>query len=378
MVQGESLMKHTLIYVGEFVLPDKGAAANRVVSNAKAFRAAGYDTVFLGASGSADYFDGVRKINGTENMVEEAHPSTTVQWVKHIFSADNILTAVKEYDADAVILYNLPVVTFLAVKFALRKTDVKLMYDCTEWTSYTDGGLPKRLFKKLDEFLVRNFLHKLCDNIIVISSMMRKKYGKCKNMILLPPLVDTEDEIWHQNEGRNDDCYEFCFAGVPDGNKESLDSIVAAFSGIEDVKCRLRIIGVSEEQFISLYPSLKNAAEDARIIFMGRLSHKDTLKYVSESDCYIFIRPSDRRNNAGFPTKFAEGYTLGVPVITTDISDIADYVDICRDILLPDCASETVQKAMKEKIKNGKADASEIRTAFDYRNYIGLCKKFFE
>ena len=45
-------MNRTVIYVGEFILPDKGAAANRVVSNAKAFREAGVDTVFLGASSS--------------------------------------------------------------------------------------------------------------------------------------------------------------------------------------------------------------------------------------------------------------------------------------------------------------------------------------
>ena len=371
-------MNRTVIYVGEFVLPDKGAAANRVVSNAKAFEAAGFDTVFLGASASEEHFDGIRKIPGTENMYEEAHPSTTMQWIKHIFSAESILYAVEKYNAEAVIIYNLPVVTLLAVKFALRKTDVRVMYDCTEWTAYTDGGLPKRLFKKLDEFFVRNFLHKLCDNIIVISSMMQEKYRKCKNLILLPPLVDTQDDIWHQRTGRNDDVFEFCFAGVPDGNKESLDSIVTAFSSTESINTRLRVIGVTREHFVSLYPSLKNAAEDKRIVFMGRLSHSETLKYVADCDCYIFIRPSDRRNNAGFPTKFAEGYTLNVPVITTDISDIAGYLDLNRDILLSDCSSYAVRNAMEEKIKNGKPDSSDVRNTFDYRNYIDLCKKFLK
>ncbi len=371
-------MNHTVIYVGEFILPDKGAAANRVVSNAKAFKEAGFYTVFLGACSSDEYFDGIRKISGTENMYEEAHPVSTLQWVKHIFSPGAIVKLVEEYNADTVILYNLPVVTLLAVKIALRKKDVKIMYDCTEWTAYTDGGLPKRLFKKFDEFLIRNFLHKACDNIIVISSMMQKRYKKCKNMILLPPLVDINDSIWHQKNGRNDDIFEFCFAGVPDGNKESLDSIVTAFSDTESKRTRLRIIGVTKEHFISLYPSLKKAADDERIIFMGKLSHKETLKYVADCDCYIFIRPSDRRNNAGFPTKFAEGYTLGVPVITTDISDISMYIDVPRDVLLPDCSSDAVRNAMEERIKKGKPDSSEIRNTFDYRNYIDLCKKFLK
>ena len=198
-------------------------------------------------------------------------------------------------------------------------------------------------------------------------------------MILLPPLVDTEDSIWHQKSRQNDGVFEFCFAGVPDGNKESLDSIVKAFGNIENTDTRLRIIGVSKEDFVSLYPVLSETADDKRFIFMGKLSHKNTLKYVADCDCYIFIRPFDRRNNAGFPTKFAEGYTLNVPVITTDISDIAKYLDLKRDSLLSDCSADTVKKAMEEKIKKGKASAeSEIRTAFDYRNYIELCKMFLK
>lgn len=369
-------MSRTVVYVGEFLLPDKGAAANRVVSNAKAFKKAGFDTVFLGASSTDGYFDGIRKISEAENMYEEAHPETTLQWVKHIFSPHSILKMIKEYDAEAVILYNLPVVTLLAVKFALRRTDVRVIYDCTEWTAYTDGGLPKRLFKKLDEFFVRNFLHRLTDSIIVISSMMQEKYKECKNMILLPPLVDTEDSIWHQKYSRNDDAFEFCFAGVPDGNKESLDSIVKAFADIPCEELTLRIIGVTKENFVLLYPELKAFADDKRIIFMGKLSHQETLKYVANCDCYIFIRPFDRRNNAGFPTKFAECYTLNVPVITTDISDIAKYLDPERDCLLDDCSAGAVKIAMAEKISRGKvADSAEIRTSFDYRNYIELCMK---
>lgn len=371
-------MNHTVIYVGEFILPDKGAAANRVVSNAKAFNEAGYNTVFLGASDSKEHFEGIRRIPGTENMYEEAHPESSMQWAKHIFSTGSILRLVKEYNAGAVILYNLPVVTLLAVKLALRGTKKRIMYDCTEWTAFTDGSLPKRLFKKFDEFFVRNFLHRFCGNIIVISSMMQNKYKKCKNMILLPPLVDVKDSIWHQKKGRNDGIFEFCFAGVLDGNKESLDSIVTAFCKITDDKTRLRIIGVTKEHFVSLYPSLKNEAEDERIVFMGKLSHKETLEYVADCDCYIFIRPSDRRNNAGFPTKFAEGYTLGVPVIATDISDISMYIDGTRDILLPDCSCTAVRNAMEAKIKEGKTGMSDIRTTFDYRNYIDLCKNFLK
>jgi len=42
-----------IIYYGPFQLPDKNAAAHRVINNAKLLRELGYETVFLGCNGDA-------------------------------------------------------------------------------------------------------------------------------------------------------------------------------------------------------------------------------------------------------------------------------------------------------------------------------------
>lgn len=370
-------MSKTIIYVGEFVLPDKGAAANRVVSNSKIFKELGYETYFLGAAESDEVFHGIRKVDGYENMYEEAHPSSSVQWAKHIFSAENIVKLVDEKNADFVILYNLPAVTVLSVKFALRNRNVRIIYDCTEWSPFTTGGLPKKIFKFIDEWMLRHFLDKIVENIIVISSMMEDKYSGCRNLIKLPPLVDTQDALWHQRKKRTDGIFEFCFAGVPDGNKESLDKILYAFSEIADKNIRFRVIGITKEECLRIYPDTAEIIDDGRLIFMGKLSHKETLKFVSECDCYIFIRIPDRRNNAGFPTKFAEAYTLAMPIITSEISDVEDYLEENQGIVLDDISVESVKKAMMDEIKNKKTqDGYNVRTTFDYRNYINKVNDF--
>ena len=370
-------MSRTIIYVGEFVLPDKGAAANRVVSNSKIFKELGYETIFLGAADSDDFFQGIRKVDGFENMYEEAHPSSSVQWAKHIFSTENIVKLVDAHEADFVVLYNLPVVTVLAVKLALKNKNTRIIYDCTEWTSFTSGSLPKKVFKFIDEWMVRNLLDKIVDNIIVISRMMEKKYSGCKNLIKLPPLVDTQEELWHQRQERSDGIFEFCFAGVPDGNKESLDKILCSFSEISDKKIRLRLIGVTKDECNKIYPELSEIIEDDRIVFMGKLSHKETLKFVSECDCYIFIRNPDRRNNAGFPTKFSEAYTLAMPIITSEISDISDYLKENQGVILDDISVDSVKKAMIDQITyNQKSNNSVIRTTFDYRTFTDKVKEF--
>lgn len=368
----------TIIYSGGFVLPDKNAAANRVVSNGKIFASLGCKTVFLGLSD--DRFDGIRTVDKTENMFEQARPVSTKQWVKRLFCIDEICSLAEKYNADTVILYNLPFFTLCIAKKFFSKRDIDVVYDCTEWTKDTDGSFVKKAFKVLDEFLIRNFAHKIADRMIAISSVMQKKYSKSKKLLVLPPLVDINDEIWHQKPPKNEGVFEFCFAGVPDGNKESLDRAVQAFCKIKNNSVRFRVIGITEEEFFSIYPNAKipDSAKN-RIVFMGRLSHAETIKYVLGCDCYIFIRQSDSRNNAGFPTKFAEAYTCAVPVITTDVSDVGRYIrNSGRGEVLRDMSCTEIEKAMLSAVRKGKKSSCEPDSVFHYGSYISETKNWLE
>lgn len=375
------MSRGTIIYVGEFSLPDKSAAANRVVSNGKLFNSLGYRTVFLGASDSSEIFDSIRPIHGHKEMYEQAHPETAIQWIRHTLSTKEILTVAEKYDdVKMVILYNLPVITLMLVKHALKKRGIETAYDCTEWTNTTTGSFVKKAFKYIDEIAVRKLAHRIADRMIVISSMMEKNYRQAKKLLRLPPLVDTDDEIWHQLPEEHNGIFEFCFAGVPDGKKESLGKVVGAFSSIDDENVRLRIIGVSDEEFKVLYPeTVPDPEVERKIIFMGTLSHKETIKYLLGSDCCVFFRESDRRNNAGFPTKFAEAYTCNIPIITTDVSDIGDYMrDENRGQLLKAAQIQTIRSAILREAKKGCREKTGVNTAFDYRVYQKDCGKWLE
>ncbi len=360
----------TIIYYGGFSLPDKSASANRVVSNGKIFDKLGYETVFIGASD--DFFDGLRPVEGCENMFEHAHPKSTKQWLKHILSVEHIESVIGKYDnVCRIILYNVPMLTLLKAKKAFSKKNIEVCYDCTEWTKDTDGSLPKRIFKAFDEILISNFAHKVADGMIAISSMMEKKYKKAKKLVILPPLVDINDEIWHQQPKNHEEIFEFCFAGIPDGKKESLDKVVEAFCNINKKHTFLRIIGITESDFNKICPDSyipKNVRN--KITFMGRLSHEETIKYVLGCDCYIFIRRSDKRNNAGFPTKFAEAFTCGVPIITTDVSDVGEYIRKSgKGSLLKDMTSESISEAMLYQIES-EIQSKSLNNTFHYESFI--------
>ena len=231
----------------------------------------------------------------------------------------------------------------------------------------TDGNAVKRFVKKHDEKLIRTKLADAADGLIVISSMMERQYQGCKSMVKLPPLVDVEDKIWRQQPAPHED-FEFCFAGMLDGQKDSLDVIIKAFAKVCDEHTKLRIIGVTKDEFKSVYP---DAAEELNkcgdnIIFMGMQSHFDTIRYVLGCDCYIFIRPADTRNNAGFPTKFAEATTCGVPMIASKVSDVAAFVHD-NTILIDSLDEHKIAEAMKQ-IKE-QSESKVINKTFDYRNY---------
>ncbi len=367
-------MKGTIVYYGGFSLPDKNASANRVVSNGKLFASLGYTTVFLGAD-YENHFDDIRQLD--ENMFEQAHPTSSTEWLKNIFSIENLKKVVNKYeDVKLVLLYNVPFVTLCIAKKIFSKKGITVAYDCTEWTKFTEGSFLKRLFKYADEFFVRNFAHRIADKMIVISNMMENAYKTNDKLLKLPPLVDINDPIWHQ-KAEKEKCFTFCFAGFPGGNKERLDKVVEAFKGLEETNVDLKIVGITESEFSAMYPDTEPTDN---IRFLGKQTHKDTIKNISGCDCYIFIRPSDRRNNAGFPTKFVESFTCGVPVITTNVSDVKEYINYSSNsVLLENCEIKSIQEAMKAVLdKVGTEQKSVLKTNFHYEEYKRKTKNWLE
>ena len=368
-------MKGTIVYYGNFELPDKGASAHRVVNNGKIFQALGYRVVFLGTNQTADFFEGVKQTSFDKDMFEECYPNSTKRWVRYVFDAANIeqLVGMLE-DVKLIIAYNLPYYKCNNIKKLSNRLGISAAYDCTEWNGYAEGNFAKRLFKKIDLFQIKHFLASKADGMIVISKTM-EQYYRNKHIIRIPPLVDIEDAIWHQKIEGEKEKFEFCYAGDL-GVKEALDKVIAAFDNLHNENAILRIIGLHKQDVCDMFPELTAVSKNKNILFMGRLSHEETVKYVRNCDCYVFLRYNNPRNHAGFPTKFAEAYTCGVPVITTNVSDIAEYMKSTDNgVLLEDIQEAEITGAMRNIIGE-KIDNKELRKDFDYRKHIKKTEKW--
>ena len=364
----------TILYVGNFELPDKNAAAHRVVNNAKLFRLLGYRTVFLGTCREDEPFSGVKKRNYDIgfDVFEQSYPATTRQWVEQIFDTDHIRLVAREYpDLTAIILYNTQFATLLAVRKAFSDRGISVLYDCTEWNGRTDGAFLKRIVKKADSYLIEKRLAGNCDGVIAVSEKMRRAYAK-SDPLLLPPLVDLSDPIWRQERVPNER-FTFCYAGSP-SDKDRLDILIEAFSRLDISSAELRVIGVSAREYADAAGVAESELPE-NVLFAGRLSHDRTVREILSCGCFVFLRESSRRNTAGFPTKFVEAFTCGVRVITTSVSDVEAYADD-NCIIIPDLSSDGVYRAMWEAMSMN--TPSSLRDAFDYHNYADGCRRRFE
>lgn len=370
------MTKGTILYVGNYELPDKNAAAHRVMANGKIFRELGYNTVFLGIVRDSEHFDGIRVSSYDENIFEEAYPDSSKQWLRHLVNTDNIKSVISQYDdVRMVILYNTPYITVKKVRKALKNTDIKLCYDCTEWNSYAEGNFLKRYYKKLDAYQISHFLAGAVDGLIVISKLMEKQYSKNENMLRLPPLVDISDSIWNQTPIEHEG-FEFLFAGTV-SNKENLEDIISAVNSLEDDNVYFRVVGMTREEFLNVYDDC--LINDDRVVFTGKLTHEKTVQYVLSCDAYVFVREKTLRNQAGFPTKFAEAYTCGVPIITTDVSDVRDYMDSAQcGKVIDKCDVIMIKEAMKNTADKGKTGYKNLRNEFDYHMYTDAADRWLD
>ena len=166
------------------------------------------------------------------------------------------------------------------------------------------------------------------------------------------------------------------YAGWPSKIKERLDLLVDCIDEISSkYDIQLDIYGINENQYRDMYQVENDKKIVSAVLFHGRVSHTETLKAVSNADYSLIIRESSRKNNAGFPSKLVESVSCGTPVLTTDISNVKDYVGDGKNgfIISIDSLKEDLEFAI-ENIKKTTVDSD----LFDYRKYIPIMKDLLE
>ncbi len=380
------MKRKKILYVGGFILPDKNAAAQRVISNAKAIKEIGFEVVFLGKSKDSTLSvdqQNPKKFDDFE-IYEESYPEGVFNWIKHLSSNKNVETLVEKIGAGSIhtiIAYNYPSLALLKLLKYAKKHKIKVVSDCTEWAVESNRFSMRSLLKNMDTYYRMKKVHQKLDGMITISKFLYDFYNpKMKNVIFLPPLVDVEDRKW-QGLGEVKEL-ELTYAGSPgNGNKDRLDNMIDALSIVKDKlkrRVRLKIIGLSRDQFKTNFVSYNipdNMKDD--VVFLGRVPHIEAVSNVQKACFSIFFRENNIINTAGFPTKFVESISCGTPVITNNSSNLADYlsdksfgriINLKEKSQMETALSEVLSLPF-EKINQMKQECFHSRK-FHYKDYI--------
>lgn len=376
-----------ILYIGGFELPDKNAAAHRVIANSKIFLSLGYDILLMGLTKNVAETNKKFNYQGLD-CINLLYPNKLFSWFSYLTTIHKYFQHLSHSKPDIIIAYNFPAIALYKLLRYGKRNNIKIVSDCTEWYQ-PKGNLFFRLIKGSDVNLRMKFIQPKLDGLIVISEFLKEYYkNKQEHILLLPPLVDKRDEKWEYAKihGVYSDKIKLIYAGSPGlGMKDRLDLIIKSVIKAQEKKyidVSLDIIGVSMEDFLRNRATKNESSLPEYIRFLGRLSHREVLCYLSGADFQIFIRENNRVNTAGFPTKFVESLSSGILVLTNYSSDLKKYLINGENGFSLDITSETtLVDSLLKVLLLSKQEISQMKekidsNTFDYRRYISKTDNF--
>ena len=365
----------TIIYAGPFQMPDKNAAAHRVLNNAKIFKKCGFEVVFAGLNPDAEPFFEKTYYEYEGFPIYELKAAGSFEKFK-VFAATNWMEYLcGKYDVCAVIAYDYYAYSLIELAKFFRKKSIPVIADTDEWFKATGKSIAERIIRKVDSELRMRVLQPRADGIIAISSFLADYYKKKTCTVKIPPLVDKNEEKWLGEETPDENILNLVYSGSPGVAKDKLSLMVKLVSKAKtDYHVKLTVIGVTEKDFLAFNPQSENDLKTSvgEIVFLGRVPHSEALKQLKKADFSIFLRDINRVSTAGFPTKFVESISAGVPVITNKTSDLANYLKNGENgFLLSEDFEIELEKIFSMKLCDLKSVRDGVRSdMFHYEKYV--------
>lgn len=379
------MSKGTVMYFGNFEMPDKDASAHRVINNAKILSDLGYKVVFCGVYRNDDFKKVIETGNYEFDSLPRKYPENAFEWCKDMLSFYHYKKCLDKYsNIKYIIVYDFHAIPFIKINRYCRRNGIKLVSDVTEWYENNFSFKPLKLIKWLDTALMMKHLLKKTDSMIAVSDYLEKHYQKyIKNIINIPPLVDISEAYWKlERNTSNSNTVNFVYAGTTDKAKDKLNIILTAFDKLKNKEgFFFSIYGITKSEFLVMYPDYGKLLDrlEKSTAFYGKVSHTEAIQALFDSDCSLIIRNNTRKNNAGFPTKYVECITSGIDVICSDISNIRRFSNeetilLCAENMTHEILSVTLEKYINSFERKANKKISE---QFDYTSWKHEFAKIF-
>lgn len=334
----------TIVYIGGFELPDRNAAAQRVLNNARVFRALGYRVVLLGTSHARPYDRQIYPADPGGVDVEAwevGYPQSRKHWFDTI-RADWPLRqlaargAIDPEEVAAVICYNHPALAQARIARIARNWGAATLADCTEWYARRPWTSPANIIKNLDVPLRMHWGNRRMDGLITISPYLTDFYrAQGLPIVEIPTLIEQPEGEGRMSEAFTRPMPLFAIAsgfgaGAQAGSiHDRIDWILELLDAVSarGVDFQLRIAGVDRDRYLSVFPghaALLDRLGD-RVELLGRQPRTEVLRLLEASAFAFVLRQESRVTLAGFPTKYSEAVTFGTPVIINALPSARAY-----------------------------------------------------
>ncbi len=235
---------------------------------------------------------------------------------------------------DVVYCYGSSLSWVIAGWLLAKHSRARLVADVTEFYDTED------MFKSLSFFRSRIgswiglliFIPLLTSAIAVPSNYFRRIMKKFQNnLIILPPFFSelTVARSGSLNGGRE---LTLVYAGMPSG-KEHFEPLFRSLLDLPENlsrTIRIQLVGVSDNILDKMLADCSAATLRWRrnivIEALGRVDAHSARRIVAGADFAIVLRKPSLRVNCGFPSKIAEAFCLGIPIISNDYSDVSRYL----------------------------------------------------
>jgi len=370
-------MKHVLFIFGGLLAVNQSATAgiNRLLNLIKASQLAGAKVSVLALTENDKLTSFDEK--GVSYILLPIHPYRNKKPLKKLtaffqLGVDLTLQAEKmwnTYPFDVVCCYG----GHLRVAYPLlklrQKTHIAIVMN--EWWNSSGGGISR----KIDIELGRKYIYPQFESIISASTSLVNKFPMIKNKILIPAVYDEEEFLV---DGLPIDCenINIAYAGNIGLRKDYTDMVVVALALLPpDIKnkFRLHLIGVKKQELLQYINNPEDVNQE-QIIYYDYMSKRRLYKFLKTMDFTILIRPNSNYHNDGFANKFGESMMLGVPVIATLTSDMANYFqDGEQGFVVEEASPDAVAKTFLRIADN--VDKEHIRVMGE--NAKTMAKKSF-
>ena len=288
---------------------------------------------------------------------------------------------------DVVVYYGSSSRILLPLIFYCRLKKIKLVVDTVEWYDYSHLPLGKWGPFSLDVHFSMTKLIPMADGVIAISSYLEEYYiTKNLKTVRVPILVD-ENEIdceSSENVVFNPNYLHLIYAGYA-GKKDLIFNVIKAVDLINKSRkvVEFHILGMTESDLIRVY---EKPISDA-IIVHGKMSREKVRIFLRGADFSVLYRPIERYAMAGFPTKFVESLSNGLPVLANLTSDLQWYlIDGFNGFISIDYSVESIKITIEKALKLKKEDwftmrenaENSAKEYFGINNFSSKFQSFFE